>query len=131
MTYRVIAIAALVCTPALAQAPPQPQTTPLSARALERFASSEPGTAERQVLGGSALAPAAGRPGDVALEPVSATERGTPERQVSGWSAGSLMGAGPARAEGAMGDGATPAGAPPNAMRSPPGYNGTANGGPN
>ena len=122
MTYRVIAIAALVCTPALAQAPPP---------GLERSASSEPGTAERQVLGGSALAPATGRPGDVALEPVSATERGTPEPQVSGWSAGSLMGAGPARAEGAMGDGATPAGAPPNAMRSPPGYNGTANGGPN
>ena len=131
MTYRFIAIAALVCTPALAQAPPQLQTTPLS-RGLESSASSEPGTAERQVLGGSAAPPATGRPGDVALEPVGATKEGaTRERQVGGWSAGSLMGAGPARPEGAAGDGAAPAGAQPNEMRSPPDYNGTANGGPN
>jgi hypothetical protein len=117
VTYRLIAITALVCIPAMAQAPP---------RGLEGSASSEPGTAERQVLGGSALAPVTGQPRDVTMEQVSApNERGTAERQVGGWSAGSLMGAGPARPEGAMGEGATQ----PSAM--PPGYNGTANGGPN
>lgn len=119
MTYRFIAVAALVCTPALAQAPPH---------GLESSASSEPGTAERQVLGGSALAPVTGQAGNGALQPVSApNEPGTREPQVGGWSAGSVMGAGPARPEGTMGEGATQ----PGAMPSRPGYNGTANGGPN
>ena len=107
MTYRILAIAALVCGPALAQAPPQLQTTPLSpneapVKTLRSVASSEPNTSERQVIGS--------------------------ERQVMGWSATSIMGAGPAQP---LEDETTRAVVHPVPMHLPSLYNGTANGGPN
>src|SRR5688572_16154128 len=72
MSYRVFAIAAFVCGPALAQAPPLYQTTPLSPVAtLRSTASSEPATAERQVFGWTARSLMGAGP-----EPVRTIEEG-------------------------------------------------------
>src|SRR5689334_2885876 len=101
MSYRVLAIAALVCGPALAQAPPLLQTTPLSSsdppvKTLRSVASSEPSTAER--------------PG-------------------FGWTGRSRMGTGPTDPVKAT-DGSAPA-VPPIPISVPPTRNDTPNGGPN
>ena len=75
MSYRVLAIAALVCGPALAQAPPLNQTTPLSpsdppVKTLRSVASGEPTTSERQVFGWTARSLMGAGP----TEPVKATD---------------------------------------------------------
>jgi hypothetical protein len=139
MTYRILAIAALVCTPALAQAPPQLETTPLlpsatPVKAVRSSTSSEPATAERQVFGWSGGNVRAAAPSATPVQAVrtsTSSEPATAERQVFGWSARNIMGAAPAEPVLPTAVGVDPSAIQPTPMRLPSTRNDTPNGGPN
>ena len=120
MTHHLLAVAALACGPALAQAPAQLQT-PLSpsetpAKALPDAASSERGIPKPRGFGWSAREP--GRTQNT-LRSTASSEPGTAERQVGGWTAATLMRAGPAYPAGTLEDSAIRPAAQPERTRLP------------